>query len=405
VRDFRTRYGGTYTSNFPQEPPVRPSYIPSSTIFNGQTVNIYYDPGYHSYGYYRYGRWTAFDALADAVVLDSLMNHHSYYYGQSCYGGQTYYGGVVPGGYGTTFVSQSSVTNAIGTAVVILIVVVMFVIIAAVISKARSGYGMVAADDNPYSPSPVMQSRSTPPPFRATPPPAPVAMADAPPSQDMDNAGFWENLKPGALVTLSDELAMQDSLEKTGKSEGVSYTVRAIRRIQEARQLGQWVMLHLQGNYPPFTDQHLWFVAKVVDDKLSLLVYEQVKDLPPGSRKDFIDRGDLWVFQKPENPDQIVYNRLRYTVDMTRFVQTPSGEKQIVYTQKPQGELQGRCSEQPAPSGMTQPLLATVVEYTTDTKCDNPELLLLELGGDGDEGGNITLMEGGPINPAEVTVL
>ena len=81
------------------------------------------------------------------------------------------------------------------------------------------------------------------------------------------------------------------------------------------------------------------------------------------------------------------------------------GAVDIRYVQKPQGELQGTCLEDPVPSGETAPLVATIVEYVTDQECDNPELLVTEIGAADDEGGSITLLEGGPVNLAEVDII
>ncbi len=50
--------------------------------------------------------------------------------------------------------------------------------------------------------------------------------------------------------------------------------------------------------------------------------------------------------------------------------------------------------------------MATVVEYASEQACANPELLLLELGGErGDEGGVITLLLGCDVRFGEVDVL
>jgi hypothetical protein len=49
--------------------------------------------------------------------------------------------------------------------------------------------------------------------------------------------------------------------------------------------------------------------------------------------------------------------------------------------------------------------LATVVEYSTTDKTDNPEMLILELGGeDGQQGGYIMMMLGCSVNAADVRV-
>ena len=59
---------------------MRPSYIPSTTYVNNRSYNVYYERRYGGYGYLDNGQWRYYDAMADAVILSSLMNNHSYYY-------------------------------------------------------------------------------------------------------------------------------------------------------------------------------------------------------------------------------------------------------------------------------------------------------------------------------------
>jgi hypothetical protein len=379
-------------------------------------VTVVYDPALCEYGYHGSGGWVSYDALDDAAVVDGLMRSHGYYYGpvqtysaggnsagEGAAGGESA-GSYSTGGYSvpsapSVFVHQASpggegAAMLVGAGVLAAIIVIFVKVI-----HSQSRAPQISQTD------PMLSCYGAPPPL---PRPATMAPPPLPPrktgAEGAFEPAFWQSLRIGAIVTLSDELAMKDALEKTGKAEGVAYVVQGIRRVQEARGLGQWVMLQLQGSRSEFQDQHLWFVAKVVGDKLSLLVYEPVKDLAPGNRKDYIDRGLLWAFQKPDDPDPIVYTRLRYTMDILRDVDAPGGRIQVRYVQKAQGELQGTCVAEAVVGGATAPLVATVVEYVTDQECDNPELMLVEIGSDGPEGGSITLMEGGPIPMAEVDV-
>jgi hypothetical protein len=80
---FRNSYARDYSSTFASEPPVRPSYIPSSTYVGGRNVSIVYNPSLGGYGYFHpgLGTWMLFDALADAAVLDQAMSNRGYYWG------------------------------------------------------------------------------------------------------------------------------------------------------------------------------------------------------------------------------------------------------------------------------------------------------------------------------------
>jgi len=377
VNDFRSKYGSQYTSNFASQPSVRPDYIPQSTNVNGTTYNINYNSGYGSYGYMMGGRWMVYNALADAAMLSVLMPRHSYYYPPQ---------GYASGGY-------SSSGPSCFTWIILLLV---FVAVVWIIRKFfASRQPQVQVTTSYGSPQPISYNR-------APPAKAPWMSPAKPPAKsgsDSYTPEYWQALKTGTIVTLNDELAMQESQEKLGKVGGLSYTIIETRRLRESRDMASWTMHQLKGNYAPFDTQRLWLVVKVVDREMSLGVFEQVKELSPGTRKQLVNRGDIWLFQKPKDENNFLCNDLLYTMDITRNI----NGSDVVYSQKPQGELHGMLSVDPPQSGVGQ-TMATIVEYATDVETDNTELLVLEIG-DSDDGGNITIYEGGPINPAEIDVI
>ncbi len=84
---FSSRYASQYGSTFQSEPATRPNWIPQSTLVGGQSVNVTYNPGLGGYAYLHptLGTWMLYNAMSDAIMLDSLMNHHNYYYGAPVY--------------------------------------------------------------------------------------------------------------------------------------------------------------------------------------------------------------------------------------------------------------------------------------------------------------------------------
>lgn len=80
---FRSQYGSQYTSRFASEPSARPNYIPQTTSVGGRTVNVVYNAGLGGYGYFDpgLGHWVLYNALADAVMMNTLMAAHSYWWG------------------------------------------------------------------------------------------------------------------------------------------------------------------------------------------------------------------------------------------------------------------------------------------------------------------------------------
>ena len=82
--NFKTRYGSQYTNRFSKEPSSRPSYIPQSTSVGGRNYTIIYDIGHGGYGYYGPGGvWMMYDVMSDALMMNALMSHHGYYYGDA----------------------------------------------------------------------------------------------------------------------------------------------------------------------------------------------------------------------------------------------------------------------------------------------------------------------------------
>lgn len=84
---FASRYKSQYGSTFQAEPTVRPTWIPQSTTVGGQGANVVYNAGLGGYGYFHpsLGTWILYDAMSDAIMMDSLMNRHNYYYGAPVY--------------------------------------------------------------------------------------------------------------------------------------------------------------------------------------------------------------------------------------------------------------------------------------------------------------------------------
>jgi hypothetical protein len=99
MSDFKTKYADKYPTKFSSEPSVRPDYIPRTYSNGGSTYNIVYNSGFGGYGYYNaLGAWIAYDIMTDAIMMNSLMHRHSYYYPSAPY----------VGGGGTTVVHTTS---------------------------------------------------------------------------------------------------------------------------------------------------------------------------------------------------------------------------------------------------------------------------------------------------------
>ncbi len=80
---FQAKNAGRYSSRFASEPSARPAYIPRSTVVDGRTVNVMYNPSLGGYGYTDpfLGRWVMYNAFTDAAMLGVLMSNQGYYWG------------------------------------------------------------------------------------------------------------------------------------------------------------------------------------------------------------------------------------------------------------------------------------------------------------------------------------
>ena len=119
LQDFKTKHSSKYTSKYTTKPSKRPDHIPKTTEVSGKRVDITYRNS--GYGYMHNGSWIFYDVMRDAVMLDLLMNRHSYYYPG--------YGGVYRSGMGGLFAGF----------IVITIIVVMALIILLSFAKAERG--------------------------------------------------------------------------------------------------------------------------------------------------------------------------------------------------------------------------------------------------------------------------
>ncbi len=218
--------------------------------------------------------------------------------------------------------------------------------------------------------------------------------------EEKENPQFWRELKPGSTISLNDAQALEDSM-KTGL--GVSardYVVREIRSIVQLQGPVEWQLFNVEDG-----EERLWFLVKIVDTDIALRVYFEAEEFHPGTRSELIDREMSWLFQEPENPDDFRWNELAYTEEIIQALEVEGEEKEVIFRIKPQGEQHGACTHEPRQS-WPQVMMATVVEYSTAAACENPELLLLELGGEeGEEGGVITLLLGCDVRLSEVDVL
>ncbi len=218
--------------------------------------------------------------------------------------------------------------------------------------------------------------------------------------EEKESPQFWRALKPGSTISLKDAQALEDSMKAGLGVSARDYVVREVRSIKQLEGPVEWQLFNVEDG-----EERLWFLVKIVDEDIALRMYFEVEGLQPGTRSEMIEREMSWLFQEPKDPDDVRCNELAYAEEITQAIEVEGEEKEIRFRIKPQGELHGACTHEPQQS-WPQVMMATVVEYASQQACENPELLLLELGGEsGEEGGVITLFQGCDVRFSEVDVL
>jgi hypothetical protein len=214
---------------------------------------------------------------------------------------------------------------------------------------------------------------------------------------DIDNKDFWKGINPGSTITLKDKQSIEDSMEKGYGMKGMDYMVEAVYRLKELNGLAQWNLFLLDD-----PEERIWVMAKIIEQEIDLRVYFEHPQFEPGNRKDMVDQEILWLFTEPDNPVNFQYNDLKFS-DFLEIEE--DNEDTLIYRQKGFNEMHCECEILTVSTG-NKDTIATIVEYQTKQTCENPELLLFELGGQSrKEGGLIRLMLGCNLRPTEIDVL
>jgi hypothetical protein len=210
----------------------------------------------------------------------------------------------------------------------------------------------------------------------------------------------WFIVKPKSVITVSDAQGIQDSMKRGKGVRGIDYTVRTVARMDQLEGLSTHLFFTLDD-----PEQAVNLLVKIVDNAVDLFLYFPVPGLEPGGRRDLLDRGMLWLFQEPSDPNNYTPEELRYSMTVRQTVEKDGSQVEVIYNEKGQGELQCKYQETPPRSGMKQDLLATVVEYRAVKPVENPEFLVLEVGEQQGPQSYVQFFLGCPIKLSEVDVL
>jgi len=211
---------------------------------------------------------------------------------------------------------------------------------------------------------------------------------------EQHNIDYWTKAKVGDSIQLSDVQTIEQCMIEDRSTDGIYYPIKTIHSIKQMDGLCSWLLFELGDN-----EDKLTIMVKSVDNETDIRVYYALPGIEPGCRSDMINDGFDWIFDR--DCQEGCENQLNFTNDIVNTIEDDNGDvEQITFLQKRQGELFGKAQV----TGFDQQLLVTVVEYSTDYDCENPEMLIYEIG-EPDSDGMIYMMEGCNIHPTEVSLI
>lgn len=196
----------------------------------------------------------------------------------------------------------------------------------------------------------------------------------------------WSKVQAGSLLTLSDPL--------TGLT-GKEFIVSKVGTLTQNQALGRW-------RFFSFEDEpNVQFLVKTVDNDIALSRLERT-DVEPLTRQELLDQNLGVFFAPPADEANFSADDLRYTPQFDAWDNNDHSNT-TTYVQKSQGELHGRYSVRPAPSGQSVAQKCTIVEYAA-AGGENPDplrtnLIILETGA-----GLVETFLAGPVKFSEVNV-
>jgi len=193
------------------------------------------------------------------------------------------------------------------------------------------------------------------------------------------------DVQVGQFIQLKDEQAIEDSI-KAGSIEGIRYEV--VRRcvIKERGGLCEWVALYLEED-----EEELVLITRTVDGESVSIVYFDAPEVPNGRvRLDWLERGFDFLW---EGDSESCFD-LDYVKSINAPLENAKGDLQEVEFDQKIQPFYGECEDS----------FVTVVEYGATEEFVNPDIIVLEIGDDKDEGGMVSMYVGSPVDENDVEI-
>jgi hypothetical protein len=236
-------------------------------------------------------------------------------------------------------------------------------------------------------------------------------------SSGKDEASFWRKAKSGDFVSLSDSEAFDEVIASGAEASAIDYRVGEVRAFALRGRsdfgpgaprpgLGEYRFIELLRESAREGSGPLYLTTVDVSDRFELRLYFTPAGLVGGTRDDFIDRGDSWLFLPPPNPEDFISSDLEYAPypDLPE-IEAGGRSAKYIFSRVGPAVLYGEALDSGAP--------VIIAEYVAEPgedgrEAENPLFLVLEEGwmrSEGSvpkEGGYLTLMLGKIIRTSDV---
>lgn len=238
---------------------------------------------------------------------------------------------------------------------------------------------------------------------------------------DSSTRAFWEAVRRGTFIRISDLQALTASRHSGKGLEPVQYLVRKKTVVEQYdtefrhKLASTWMLFELDG--PEHTENTL-YVRIVRDDEEDIIdvgLFYCPPEFMPDTRKELVENGYRWIFETPEDPDNFDSNDCRdleFTKttndNMPSFKEMVEGkevETLITFKRKKMGTQYGIQYK----GGTKIPFMFT--EYSAVEEYKNPrfiiteEAFLDENGGWIPAGGVVTLLFGCSVELGDIEVI
>ena len=230
---------------------------------------------------------------------------------------------------------------------------------------------------------------------------------------DVKDGKFWRDLdkRTDAIFKITDMQAHEDALNRGDGMNVEDRTVNEIRRYVHVNFNAEWIFFVLSG------PQTIYLMVRVFDNDANayVLFSEDPDDNPiliPGSREELIERGDLFLFEEPEDEHDFIPAELELVFNFLQNMPNSKGEEvEVEFCQESMGTQFTGLSMSPKDKDIDG-CLCGITEYVTDSDVDNPLFVFVEEGIDWDpddsegktEGGYCSFYAGCKIDMADIEI-